>query len=232
MAIVELNAGKFAEVDDVDAAIVSLYKWRVKSLSRKIYYATTWVRQVDGSRRGLLLHRLLLPNTLMVDHIDGNGLNNKRENLRPATPSENSCNSHGWRKRKNLYKGIFRNHKGWGATITKDGRKHHLGTYATQEKAAKAYDAAARHLHGQFAKLNFPVYSGYTSTTMGDRTAPRKDPMCVLWASSNRNALTNIARDCGVTPQFVHYVLYGLRRSKEGKVERLLRELGAPIKSQ
>lgn len=58
----------------------------------------------------------------------------------------------------------------------------------------------------------------------------RKDPMAILWASSHRNSLTEVAKTCGVTPQFVHYCLYGTRRSKDGKVERLLKELGAPVR--
>jgi hypothetical protein len=65
---------------------------------------------------------------------------------------------------------------------------------------------------------------------MPERATPRKDPMAILWASSNRNALTLIARECGCTPQFVHYVLYGLRHSKDGRIERALKALGAPVK--
>lgn len=64
---------------------------------------------------------------------------------------------------------------------------------------------------------------------MADRKSTRKDPMAILWASANRNALTEIAGICNCTPQFVHYCLYGKRKSKDGKVERELRERGAPI---
>jgi hypothetical protein len=58
----------------------------------------------------------------------------------------------------------------------------------------------------------------------------KKDPKAILWVAANRNALSNIAEQCGCTPQFVGYVLYQQRRSRDGKVERLLRELGAPVK--
>jgi hypothetical protein len=58
---------------------------------------------------------------------------------------------------------------------------------------------------------------------------PRKDPMCILWASEHRNVLTEIADQCDVTPQFVHMVLYRYRKSRDGKVERALRERGAPL---
>jgi hypothetical protein len=65
---------------------------------------------------------------------------------------------------------------------------------------------------------------------MPERIPPRKDPMAILWAANNRNMLTEVARECDVTPQFVHYCLYGQRRSKDGKVERALKLLGAPVK--
>lgn len=63
------------------------------------------------------------------------------------------------------------------------------------------------------------------------RVTPRKDPMAVLWASNHRNSLTEIARQFGVTPQFCHMILYSKRRSKDGRIERALKELGAPIKT-
>jgi len=63
-----------------------------------------------------------------------------------------------------------------------------------------------------------------------DRTKIRKDPRAILWVAANRSALTAIAEQCKCTPQFVGYVLYSQRRSKDGKIERLLRELGAPVK--
>jgi hypothetical protein len=63
-----------------------------------------------------------------------------------------------------------------------------------------------------------------------NRKTPRKDPMAVLWAASHRNVLTQVARECDVTPQFCHYVLYGQRKSKDGRVERQLKKHGAPVK--
>jgi len=61
---------------------------------------------------------------------------------------------------------------------------------------------------------------------------PRKDPMIVLWASAHRNVLSELARQFNVTPQFCHMVLYAHRKSRDGRIERALRELGAPIKFQ
>ena len=65
---------------------------------------------------------------------------------------------------------------------------------------------------------------------MTDRDETRKDPAAILWTAANRNAMTEIAKQCDVTAQFVSLVLYGRRKSKDGKVERLLRAKGAPIK--
>jgi len=58
----------------------------------------------------------------------------------------------------------------------------------------------------------------------------KRDPKAIVWASDHRNALSQIAGELGVTPQFVHYVLYSKRKSKDGRVERALKALGAPIK--
>lgn len=65
---------------------------------------------------------------------------------------------------------------------------------------------------------------------MADRDKPRKDPLAVLWASDHRNALTEVARDHKVTPQFCCMVLHGRRKSRDGRIERALRAMGAPIK--
>ena len=64
---------------------------------------------------------------------------------------------------------------------------------------------------------------------MAEQAIPRKDPMAVLWVSSHRSILASIARQYKVTPQFVHYVLYGRRKSADGRIERALRESGAPV---
>jgi hypothetical protein len=59
---------------------------------------------------------------------------------------------------------------------------------------------------------------------------PRKDPMVVLWAAAHRNALTEVAKKFDVTPQFCHMVLYARRKSRDGRIERALKEMGAPLK--
>ena len=100
------------------------------------------------------LHRLVMDpgEKMMVDHIDGNGLNNLRENLRVCTNSENQRNR---RKHKGLskFKGVKPTPwNTWEATI----QKTHIGTFPTEDQAARAYDEKAKELFGEYANLNFP----------------------------------------------------------------------------
>lgn len=140
-------------IDDGDAHVLSSATWRVQVVgSRKYVY----------SGRRTLLHRLLLgldgePREHgVVDHINGNGLDNRRENIRVCRHSENLWN-HG-RNRHNTsgYKGVYRDkaRSQWVAEISFDGKRIHLGRYATAEDAAAAYDRAAVERHGVFANHN------------------------------------------------------------------------------
>jgi hypothetical protein len=107
------------------------------------------------------MHRQILnaPDSLIVDHINGNGLDNRKANIRTATYTQNSCN----RKKANKdtwsqYKGVTFNakRKKWKARIQVHGRKIYLGSFNAETNAAKAYDKAAKKYHKEFAALNFP----------------------------------------------------------------------------
>lgn len=112
------------------------------------------------TRNGLVpLHRFLLdaPKGIDVDHIDGDGLNNRRRNLRLATRSQNNANSAVRVSSKSGYKGVESSRIGtWHARIAFRGQRLRLGTFATAEEAARAYDAKAREFHGEYARTNFP----------------------------------------------------------------------------
>jgi hypothetical protein len=91
----------------------------------------------------------------VVDHIDGNGLNNRRCNLRICTRRQNAANV-GPRGGASEFVGVYRQRDKWGAQIVWRGKKYTLGSYDTQVEAAKVRDRKAFELHGEFAYLNFP----------------------------------------------------------------------------
>lgn len=156
---IPLSKGKSAVIDAADWPIVSGHRWRLLLTQRGACYAQT-VINVNGERRNLFLHRLLMnpPDGLEVDHKDRNGLNCRRENMRLATRAQNCWNRRRPRDGSNPYRGVYqlKTQKQWNARICVQGRKIYLGYFESAEEAARAYDSAAREHHGEFATLNFP----------------------------------------------------------------------------
>jgi hypothetical protein len=96
----------------------------------------------------------VIPKSMFVDHRDGDTLNNRRGNLRLVTPAQNAANSAA-RGGRSRHRGVFMTKSGkWAAQIAKSGVHLHLGTFADEDSAAAAYDAAARDVHGEYARLN------------------------------------------------------------------------------
>ena len=155
-----------ALIDDEDLLLVSGMKWHLLQ-QRKNRYAIANSKTADGRPTTIRMHKLLVPGAERVDHEDGNGLNNRRYNLRRATHQQNMCNSAGHSNRKYTYKGVApcNGDKGktvtWRAKITVSGRYLHVGSFANQEDAARAYDRAALKHFGEFAKTNFPISEYY-----------------------------------------------------------------------
>ena len=151
--LIPLTRNQNAIVDAADFEWLSHYNWTARwAVNRKSFTAFT---RIDGKR--VEMHALLC--SAGADHIDRNPLNNRRENLRPATPSQNQFNRRKQRNNTSGYKGVgFSKEKGlWRAYIANDTKKFiHLGYFAKAEDAARAYDAAAIRFHGEFACPNFP----------------------------------------------------------------------------
>lgn len=148
------NKGKYvALVDDEDFEYLNQFRWNAHK-GRNTFYA---VRQltVDGKKTAQLMHGEVMKGKC-IDHIDGNGLNNQKSNLRFCTLSENQMNK---RKRYNctsIYKGVYFNKraKKWLARIGINGKDIHLGLFASEVDAARAYNAKAIELFCEFANLN------------------------------------------------------------------------------
>lgn len=136
--------------DERDHDLISQHRWNVVEQTHTLYARVS-------TRAATRMHRLLLPDAPIVDHINGNGLDNRRENLRAATSRENARNRRGKCGATAGFKGVFSDGNGrWRARIYLGGRNVNLGSHDTPEAAALAYDAAARDEWGDFAFLNFP----------------------------------------------------------------------------
>jgi hypothetical protein len=156
---IPLTKGFVALVDDVDHAAVSAMRWYARMSSGKVYATRDVV--VDGCKRKLQMHRMILgaPEGALVDHEDGNGLNNQRSNLRLATKTTNGQNAKLRANHPTGFKGVRLDRreelaKRWMAAVRVDGKPVWLGRYATVEEAARAYDAAAMEHFGEFALTN------------------------------------------------------------------------------
>lgn len=148
--LVRCKAGETFKCSNEDYAKLKKHCWYVhQGRPWTRYFGKLWT-----------VHRMLFDR--QMDHISGDPMDNRRENLRPATQQQNCFNQ---RKQTRIttskFKGVLlRKHlisKPWSACVQKDRISHHLGYFATEEEAAHAYDTAAVKAFGEFAKLNFPV---------------------------------------------------------------------------
>jgi hypothetical protein len=162
-----LTRGKYAIVSPEDFEEVNRHKWRAINNHNETFYAVR-MTYTGGRKKQIMMHReiMKLPpfdsaqgrKGFVVDHGDGDGLNNTRDNLSIVTAAENSYNR---RKCINVcsskYKGVSREKKSnkWRAIINYKGQPIRLGWFDNEIDAAKAYDEAAKKYYGEYAFLNF-----------------------------------------------------------------------------
>lgn len=150
-----LTRGKVAIVDEADFEIAASRKWYAAETAGGRFYAAS------KPKGGIVyLHRLILgaPSNVTVDHVNGDTLDNRRANLRIATHSQNMRNSHVRRDNTTGFKGVWAPTKSspkFKAYIGTAPHRRYLGRFESAADAARAYDAAASELYGEFAWLNF-----------------------------------------------------------------------------
>lgn len=163
MQKIALTKGYYAVVDDIDYEKVSAHKWsaqvmRKKDGSVRTVYAVRGAKNDRGLWRLQLLHRFISGaiSPMCVDHIDGDGLNNIRSNLRICTQAENAMNVRPVHGASSKYKGVSRIKSSgrWRAYIKKHGKHMFIGSFGSEREAAFAYNAKAIEMFGQYAKLN------------------------------------------------------------------------------
>jgi hypothetical protein len=158
---IDLGEGEWTIVDEEDYYRYGKFKWFMQGNEGKFYAVSEF--KIDSRRTTTLrLHREIMnaPAGLVVDHQNGNGLDNRRCNLRLANHSQNTHNSIRKTKDKtsSRYIGVSwdKYRRKWHARIQYMGKRINLGRFDSEEEAARAYDATARKLFGEFARLNFP----------------------------------------------------------------------------
>lgn len=143
------NSDFTALVDEADEHLVSAHRWIIRG-PRKSKYAM--------NSDGMMMHNLIMPPSdgLVVDHKNGNGLDNRRSNLRLCTPTQNQWNRRKHKPTTSQFKGV-RQDKGrssWRAQIVVHGERIHLGSFSSEREAALQYDRSARIFFGTFAMTN------------------------------------------------------------------------------
>lgn len=158
MKEIVLSQGKVASVDDDDFEYLSQWKWHARK-GKNTFYAARNTSRKNPPKIVVLMHRAILNlknTTDIADHIDRNGLNNCKSNLRIATGTQNNANATSAKNSTSKYLGVYwyKTRNKWKSEITKNRKNICLGYFPTEEDAAFAYNQAAIIYHGEFANLN------------------------------------------------------------------------------
>ncbi len=156
MKKIKLTQGKVALVDNEDFEYLNQFKWYALNPFKDLWYAVRSAPREEGKTRGVIrMHKVIINTNKLVDHIDGDGLNNQRGNLREATVTQNNVNrkkrSKGVETIKKLYKG--KQYIYYRARCRKEGKDYLSKQYPTHEEAAVAYVELSKSLYGEFARI-------------------------------------------------------------------------------
>lgn len=166
--IIELTKGKRTIVDDDDYDFLMQWRWVAFRTPKPVaeYYAVRTFRnhQPDGTQKcgAIRMHNAIfqVPKGFKVDHIDRDGLNNQKSNLRQATTSQNNANKGPCSNNQSGFKGVSlvraNRSRPWAATVSHNRQVIYKEVFATREEAARAYDRAAKAFFGEFSYQNFP----------------------------------------------------------------------------
>lgn len=155
MKEIQLTRGKVAFVDDEDFDNLSKFSWHCKKCASDLFYAVRSIN-LHGKIKNISMHREVFGLVRSIDHIDGNGLNNQKINLRECNHAQNMQNRRKLSVSSSPYKGVqwWKNQNRWASRIALNKKRIFLGYFINEIDAAKAYNKAATRLFGEFANLN------------------------------------------------------------------------------
>lgn len=158
MKTIPLTQGYITVVDDDVYEWAKKFNWCVMRRNQ-LRHVMAHGKATKGGRKTLYLHRIIsgAKSGEIVDHVNGDGLDNRKSNLRICTRRQNTLNQRKHVEASSQFKGVtLRKDKNlWQAYITVSGKRKHLKYWLNEIDAAKAYDAAAKKYFGEFASLNF-----------------------------------------------------------------------------
>jgi hypothetical protein len=153
MKEIKLTQNQVALVDDEDFERLNQFKWCANKIGNT-FYAISSIN-IDGIKKNVYMHRYIISGK-HIDHIDGNGINNQKINLRICTHKENMMNQYKRSNLSSIFKGVsfYKPTKKWRCQININGKNTYLGCFISEIEAAKAYNKKAIENYGKFANLN------------------------------------------------------------------------------
>lgn len=152
-----LRHGGHCIVDEKDYDFLNQWSWTESKGKRTSYVIRSFYSKVTKKSKTIMMHRIILGLTtkdFVADHINKNGLDNRRENLRAISYSNNSVTKNVYRNKSSNYRGVFLVNGKFISQIRLNGKQIYLGSFISELTAAEAYNKAAIKYHGEFANLN------------------------------------------------------------------------------